>query len=500
MGFGSPIAQNVNPPGTGLAQGVQTLSGLLGLQQQRQQLQLQQQDLQRSQVQTQQDLGVNQFFSNWSPGDHHGDDGTLDIDSAHDSPAYQALPGIARIAVDAKLNDLRGQQLKNKQSLATLNGTAVAQFGQTAQALSKETDPDVISQQLDAFGKQGPDNARILQLYQPVIAAAAKNGRLPNIMANLGAQAQDVSAQQAQTNPAQVAVNTGGATQLYNVNKETGIQPGQQPATSIPNTLSPQLITLPNSQLGVVGGAAGTRAIDKANSNAPVPPSKLQPLARPLPNAPAADQQNYQDRIKAAGQEYGAVSQAANDPFNGVQATRFRNQSILDLAPHADTGPGLKLLNTLASRIPGESGDAYQVLEHYTAQNSSALAKLMGVPGTNLGAETAAAAAGNPERNPGALTEITKTNDALNTAMSLYNRGLAAVSNNGSDMSKVPAFKQAFGQNMDINAIRWADANRRNDKEEMKQLQTKFGAQGITGFQQKLNTLKSLSMTGDLPQ
>src|ERR1700677_758340 len=121
--------------------------------------------------------------------------------------------------------------------------------------------------------------------------------------------------------------------------------------------------------------------------------------------------------------------------MNGVQATRFRNQQILDLIPHASTGTGLKILNTVASRLPGATGDAYQDLEHYTAQNSAALAATMGVPKTNMGAETAAAAAGNVERNPGALKEIIKTNDALNTAFDLFNRGLAKVSNNGSDPS-----------------------------------------------------------------
>jgi uncharacterized phage infection (PIP) family protein YhgE len=123
----------------------------------------------------------------------------------------------------------------------------------------------------------------------------------------------------------------------------------------------------------------------------------------------------------------------------------------------------------------------------------------MGVPHTNLGAETAAAAAGSIERNPGALREITRTNDALNTAMDLYNRGLAKVTNNGSDMTRVNSYKQAFGQNMDVNAIRWADAHRRNDTEEIEQLQKKFGTNGVAGFTQKLNILKSLAAKGDLP-
>jgi hypothetical protein len=228
-------------------------------------------------------------------------------------------------------------------------------------------------------------------------------------------------------------------------------------------------------------------------------PGKLPPMQRPGVNAPAADQANYNTRVQQLGQEYQAVSTAANDPMNGVQATRFRNQQILDLVPHATTGPGTRMLNTIASRLPGSTGDAYQDLEHYLSQNSAAMAKSMGVPGTNLGAETAAAAAGNVERNPGALREITRTNDALNTAMDLYNRGFAKVTNNGSDMSRAASYKQAFGQNLDINAIRWANAHRRNDQDEIADLTQKLGPQGVKAAQQKLRVLSSLGANGDLP-
>jgi hypothetical protein len=297
--------------------------------------------------------------------------------------------------------------------------------------------------------------------------------------------------------PQQADINTGAVTQQGT--RAPALQGGAfTPASQQINQAPPAVTTLPSGSLGVVGGVNGVPG-GAPGATAPAPPSKLQPMTRPAPNAPAADQANYQRMIQGAGEEQRAVSQAANDPTNGVQATRFRNQQILDLIPHATTGPGTKILNTLASRLPGASGDAYQDLEHYTAQNSAALAKQMGVPGTNLGAETAAAAAGNVERNPGALKEITKTNDALNTAFDLYNRGLAKVTNNGSDLSRAASYKQAFGQNLDINAVRWADAHRRGDAEEIQQLQKKLGPQGIADATQKLNTLKSLAVNGDLP-
>src|SRR5277367_2002295 len=154
---------------------LQTLSGIFGVQQQKQQLQLQAQELQRSQVQTQQAAGVNDFFSSWTPGDHHGADGTVDIDSAHQSPQYQSLPGVAKIAVDQQLNQMRGQQLDNKSKLSQLNSEVVGQFGKVAQAAA--ADPDNANDILTSFAKQGEDQARIAQIYSPLLQKVPPNKR-----------------------------------------------------------------------------------------------------------------------------------------------------------------------------------------------------------------------------------------------------------------------------------------------------------------------------------
>jgi hypothetical protein len=494
------LGSNVNPNQT-----LQTLSGLLGLKQQQQQLAIAGQTYQQEQVKTQQLQGVNDFFgpNGWNPTKHHAEDGTLDIESARADPAYQKLPGVAKFAVEEQLNSLRAKQLQNKQALLNINADAVSGLSKATQAAAMHRDqaPDI----LDAYGQQGPDNARALGLYLPQIKASNYSS---DALKAVAAQAVDVTNNRPKPSTIETPTNIYPTT----VAAETGVP--TPTGQDIGKDLGAQMVTYPSGSLGQVGGPTTGGALSNnfftpqaaigghglvGGAPSTAPPNKLQPMARPPPNAPRADQENYQRQIQSAGQEFTAVNQAANDPMNGVQATRFRNQQVLDLAPHAGTGPGMKIMNVLASRLPGASGDAYQDLEHYAAQNSAALAKLMGVPGTNLGAETAAAAAGNVERNPGALKEITRTNDALNTAMDIYNRGLAKVTNNGSDMSKVPAYKQAFGQNLDVNAVRWADAHRRNDKEEIQQLQQKFGAKGVAGFTQKLGVLKSLAEKGDLP-
>lgn len=512
--FGSPVAK-----GFDAGEGLHTLGSLLSLKQQQGALVQQQQaiqgqaaQVQQEQLKTHEEQGVQDFFNSWDPSQHIAADGTTDTDSAHESDSYKNA-GNAKPAIDAKLADVKAKQLNNKLSLASLNKETLGQLGQVTQSLAN--DPDVVADRTDPvtgvnagriktrealqnFSQLSPDAARVANLYAPLLKGA-RQGHLSTGLKQIAMQGQDIAGQQAQTNPQTISADTGPSIKFGTVARDSGV-PNFKNGPTLGKGLAPQVVTLPSGSLGVMGGAGGN-SVPSGPPAAPTGPSdnKLQPLQRPGANAPRADQENYQNQIAQAGKDYSAVSQAATDPFNGVQATRFRNQQVRDLIPHATTGPGLKLLNTLASRLPNASGDAYQDLEHYTAQNSAAIAKLMGVPGTNLGQETAAAAAGNVERNPGALKEITNANDALNTGFDLYNRGLAKITANGSDMSKVNAYKQAFGQNLDVNALRWADAHRSGDVAEQNELRAKYGAKAIGQWTKSLKTLKSLADKGDLP-
>lgn len=299
--------------------------------------------------------------------------------------------------------------------------------------------------------------------------------------------------------PQATTVQTTGGTQ--GAVQAPALQGGELQTAGPVIAAPPTVIASPGGPIEKVAPGAGSMTpipeTGGPKTNAPAA-GKLQPLPRPGNNAPAADIANYNARIKQAGDEQQAVSNAANDPQNGVQVSRYRNGQILDLTKVAPTGPGKEIWNHIASQFPGQGADAFQKIGHYLAQNSAAMAGKMGVPNTNMGQETAAAAAGNPAQNPEAIKEITKVNDALNTGFDLYNRGLAKVTNNGSDLSRVPAYKQAFGSSLDVNALRWADAHRRNDIDEINTL-TKKGPQAIAEWQKKLATLKSLATMGDLP-
>lgn len=513
-----PVGAMIQPVSP--TQGLSSLNSILGIRQAQQNLQTgaiaQQTALAQQQQQqqtTQQRQAAANFFQNYDVASHIGPDGTLDLDQALTNPALKAT-GDAYPAIAKSIIDMKNAQLDAKSKLASLDSGVRQNFYQNVGGLSNDPDVKAGNQQgvgkvldaIDRFGKSGgPDAARVADTYRPLvqnIAQAGQSGKLPEVLSNWQLQALDAGKQREQTYGTPTTINTGAAI-TGAVQAPPSAGGGLSPAgPSIATQTPPANMYGPGgSILHVPGGGAGLPSTAGGGGAAPAsaPTGKLIALPRPGLNAPKADQDAYNAQIAAATQEVTGARNAANDPMNGVQSTRFRNQQILDLIPHADTGPGLRVLNTIASRLPGSSGDAYQDLEHYTAQNSAALAQKMGVPHTNLGAETAGAAAGNVERNPGALAEITKTNDALNTAFDLYNRGLQRVTNNGGDMTKVNAYKQAFGNSLDVNAVRYADAYRRGDKAEIADLTKKLGPKGIAAAQQNLKVLKSLAGTGDLP-
>lgn len=525
----TPVADQIIPPNP--QQSIGTFSGILGLQQQRQALQTgqyTQQSAQAKAVQDQQSATETQNLAKLM-ADPVGN-GLVDEDGnptknaqaivMHAAPTtgsqhYSALVAAAKTGIEYKesFGNLNSEQQGRITSAiagpaadpkATLNDalSAADTVVESARGTPNYADLKRIRDvQAQVLGKATAEEKASGQAPEPGQESWRKHAMA---LSRAGLPASGITGTGGIAAPSAGVVNNGASQQpgtFAPALQGGGFKPSGSPIANAPGA---QVAMGPNGQLMYVpaGGAGLPNAGAPVSPTAPPPGGKLQPMQRPGPNSPKADQDNYNSQVAALGEHYRAIQGAATDPTNGVQATRYRNQHILDLIPElgiSRTGPGSRMFNLIASRLPGSTGDAYQDIEHFTAQNSAALAKVMGVPGTNLGAETAAAAAGNVEKNPKALAEITKANDALNTGFDLYNRGLAKVTGNGSDMSRVSAYKQAFGSAMDVDALRWADAHRRHDSEEISSLTQKLGKNGISAAQQKLKVLKSLSETGDLP-
>ena len=92
---------------------------------------------------------------------------------------------------------------------------------------------------------------------------------------------------------------------------------------------------------------------------------------------------------------------------------------------------------------------------------------------------------------------VTKVNDACNTALDMYNRGLERLTKNGQDVSRVGAFRDAWNRNFDINAFRYEDALRRGDREEIDRIAPK--GKGNPDLAKRMTVLRALSNTGDMP-
>jgi hypothetical protein len=409
----TPVGAQIIPPNPN--QTLQTLSGIFGVKQQQQALQLNQQALQRSQIETQQAQGVNQFFSTWNPGDHHGDDGTLDIDSAHQSPAYQALPGVARIAVDSKLNDLRGQQLQNKQALSTLNGQVVDQAGKVFQAAASVTDPQTRQMLLDGFANQGPDQKRIMGIYQPMLSKVPP-AKVPEALKAAGAQAQDVSAQQIQTNPVPTTFDTGGKILPATINRATGIPTltGQQIEKVTPPTITT------NAAGQTVRVAPGGTGISVIPNQAPPGTAGTSPNANPN-QAQALGQREQAEAVSKR------VSQVQEQAASTVQAqdALSRARAIIESGESPNTGAGFEqkrqLKNVMSNiGIDTTGADDMNTLSKNLARYEASRATAVGLGGTDAARELAHNGSPNTQLDNKALQGIVRQSLATEKVLAGY--------------------------------------------------------------------------------
>lgn len=510
------VAQDVDVSPT---KGMQTLSGLLSLKQRQQTLQTGQYKQQQEQLETQKQQGVQDFFNTWDPTDHIGSDGTTDLDSALQSREFKAA-GNAKPAVMQALLDIKNKQLAGKSTLASLNGALVTQFGTGVGALAK--DEDVVADKTDSatgvnagrakvdqfisnFSKLSPDAARIAQIYGP-ITQHAPPGKLSTGIQAMQLQAQSASEQQAQQNPAQLAVNTGAATNVYNVNRASGLQSGQQPAQTIanapppgfdvvtdPRTQNPYLINRQSGEMRDLG--YGYPGKQPGGSAPPQQAPGARPASMPQPYYPGQGQDTEDFR-----KEVGGV-RAAGDQ---APTARNINQQILRLADNAKTGPGTEIWQHAVGALTAPFGlsptASYQELGKFLEKNAISNMQSMGGPPSDARLSAAAAANGSTSFSPEALKAVTKFNDATNTALIQYRQGVDHAVGMGQnvDYTKLPAFKAAWAKNFDVDVFRVENAIRDGDKAELAKIKSELGPERLKALAEKRKNLQLLTQ-GQIP-
>lgn len=263
-----------------------------------------------------------------------------------------------------------------------------------------------------------------------------------------------------------------------------GIRPIGQP---LPQGIAPQIVTQPiTGAPNVVGPSGQARPITPAGSAQG--PNPWQPYA-----GQAGDVQQFQHEVQA--------TRASGD---AAPTARNINAQILRLADNAKTGPGTDIwqhaVGALAAPLGLSPTASYQELGKFLEKNAIQNMQSMGGPPSDARLSAASAANGSTSFSPEALKAVTKFNDATNTAVMQYRQGMDRAVGMGQnvDYTKLPAFKAAWAKNFDVDVFRVENAIRDGDKAELEKIRKELGPDRLKALAEKRKNLTVLS-EGQIP-
>lgn len=489
----APVATQIKPPDS--SQAINTMTGILGLQQQRQALQTgqyQQQSAQANAQMTQQDAqnraAAGSFFKNFDIAKHHGDDGTLDLDSALTSDEFKAT-GDSAPEIAKSLLSIKNSQLAAKTSLAGLNGTLRDQFSSQVAGLAQDADVKSGNQTgrgkvldaIDQFGQTSPDAKRVAGIYSQVLQNTPPE-KMGQALQNLQLQARSAGEQL----PTPTTVDTGAQIQPGSVAPGTGaITPAGPP---INKGIAPGAQVLTDS--------FGRQFRFNPQTN------QVEPIGTgPAQNSPGQPQRTpFTQPVAGQGQVQQDIDTARKAGDSGGQI-RGINDKLLSLSEQTRTGPGAQSVQKIAAAVGLPSGSNYQEINAYLERQAATAGQAMGLPNTNAGLHAAQQASGTAEYTPQALQEKVKFADALNSGVMAYRQGLDKLVGTGAtpDYSKYQAFRSAWAQNFSPDVFRAEDALRRGDKKELADIKSELGSRGMADMKKRADNLRMLE-NGQLPQ
>ena len=164
------------------------------------------------------------------------------------------------------------------------------------------------------------------------------------------------------------------------------------------------------------GGRSGSDGTIPCRTHAG-PSGPPQSLPKPNYQGQGADVQNFQTEVHATRQ--------AGDQ---VPLARNINQQILRLSADAKTGPGTDIWQHAIGAVGAPFGlsptASYQEVGKFLEKNAINNMQAMGGPPSDARLSAAVAANGGPAFSREALQEVTKFNDATNTALGQYRQGI----------------------------------------------------------------------------
>ncbi len=490
--FGSPVASgvNVNPN-----QAVQTLSGLVGLKQQQQNLQtgaLQQQgvaaDVQQKQQMNQELQALAQFTRSAAQDPkYHNPDGSLNVqkyqtDAMAAAPTYgQAYIGQMTSNANAMVDNRKALLGLSNEQRKTIGGyfgavaakpdATVNDFAEAAEQARGVSDDPGYQRAVDRMLMSAPQVATLpTGQASAAIRQHARGIAMQTNAPNTQESAPNVQMVQGKEGlvPTNVNPQAPGGVQPVGPTQQQGVAPG---ATIIRDAYDNQFILDPQThRITPVGSSNGSAT--GAGFHQPV-----------------ANQPQVLHDVETAR----AIGDTA-------PTTRNVNDQLLKLSSATATGPGTATAQKLAAIVGLPSGSGYQEIGAYLDRQAALQARTMGVPNTNAGLAAAERASGTTEYTPKALQEKVKFADSLNSGAMAYRQGLDKAIGTGPkpDLSKYQAFRSAWAQNFDPDVFRAEDAQRRGDKAELTSLKERLGPQGMKALAQKSANLRLLE-NGQIP-
>lgn len=443
--FAPPVAQdvNVNP-----LQGIQTLSGLIGLKQQQQQLQTQTAQAQQAQQQNselQQAQGLLQQVHN---GGYRDKNGNLDSQRlATDLASIGPYAGAAAQNVIGIGNDI----VTNQKALQELTEETRGQIGGLLS--SAATNPSITKRQLSDSVVQWiadhGDDPNAVRVGQGVVHTLDNLQDGPQLRAAVGNIGSEMT-RAPQSMPS--SVNTGTSVQPGATNQFTGAFTPSGGAIPVRNVQP-----LGNGQIAVLDPTTGTyRIVDQRGGNGSAaagagPPTSANDPARPEPNAPSSLWDAYGKSVtQAQGAVYAAQQADANYGTDMETANMIRQYSN-----QANTGPGtsawVRFTGALGSRIGSQNVANYQTLASFLDLQSSRLRDSMNLPATNAGMATSQEMGTSIESQRNAIQAKTDYYQALTQLNHQYRLGLDSVGGNGVNPSPtaVKNYQRRFAESAD---------------------------------------------------
>lgn len=491
--------------------GINTLSGIFGIQQQRQNLQTGQYIQQQQQAKAIQDRqAAIETQAGASLLSNPIENGILLPDGKTPAPNAQSIimrtmptTGAARYAdiVKAAQWKVEFDNAKNNLNLNERQAYNSAVAGAAAGAQSPQDVKDASTEFLGAVkGSPVEDDYKTMDRHlntvinhasdqkgapgqpEPWRQAALQYGR-----AVLGAPG-TVGAGGIGT-PSAATIQTGGG--IQGATQAPPLQGGGISTAGVPvmNAPAPGVASAPSGALirtgaGGIGGGAGGGGPPAVRPPAgpaqgPMQIGRVNGRPRtaqddaPPPNAPTAVQQQFAQAAKAANEQV-ANARGVDDQYGTNMSIAH---TIRHLSADTNTGPGTATwtrgLGVLSSQAGGSEAVAnYQTLGSFLDRQAAGLRQQMNIPETNMGQATAQLIGGTTEYQRGAIQAKNNLNEALTEGAHLYRQGLDRVegfTGNASPQA-VQQFKSVWAQNFDPVAQEYKLAVKRGDTEAAKKI------------------------------